>query len=200
MKKIFLATVLSVLALPTVAFAQNAQITECDKLVSHSEDPERVSPGIDDVKDKTVAITACEADVKKDPNNRRLRYQLGRVLFYDQQTAKALPHLEFAANAGSQQAQFVLGYITDEALQGIKRDACKVEDLWFKSANQCRFAALVSYPHHVMNARFEGCKQQANVAQIDAYLAKAKKDAAGYYQQLLVKTLTSDFERFKQKK
>ena len=51
-----------------------------------------------------------------------------------------------------------------------------------------------------MNAKFEGCKLQANPAAIDAYLAKAKTAAAGYYQQLLVKTLTADYARFKDKK
>jgi len=178
---------------------QAQQVTECDRLVSHPEDPDRVAPGIDDVKDKVAAIAACEADVKKDPNNRRLRYQLGRVLFYDQQTAKAVPHLEFAANAGSQQAQFVYGYIIDEALQGLKREPCKTEDLWFKSAKQGRFAALVSYPHHVVNGKFEGCKLQASPADIDGFLAKAKTSAAGYYQQLLVKTLEADYARFKTK-
>jgi TPR repeat protein len=186
------------LLLAFAPFAVNAQsVTECDRLVSHSEDPERVAPGVDDVKDKAAAIAACEADVKKDPDNRRLRYQLGRVLFYDQQTAKALPHLEFAANAGSQQAQFVLGYIIDEGLQGLKREPCKTEDLWFKSARQGRFAALVSYPHHVVNGKFAGCKQQASAADLDAFLAKAKTSAVGYYQLLLVKTLEADVARMK---
>lgn len=188
------------LVLAFAPFAVQAQqVTECDRLVSHPEDPDRVAPGIEDVKDKAAAIAACEADVKKDPNNRRLRYQLGRVLFYDQQTAKAVPHLEFAANAGSQQAQFVYGYIIDESLQGLKREPCKTEDLWFKSAKQGRFAALVSYPHHVINAKFAGCKLQASPADIDGFLAKAKTTAAGYYQQLLVKTLEADYARFKAK-
>jgi hypothetical protein len=172
-------------------------VTACDTLASHPEDPDRIAPGVEDIKDKDAAIAACEADVKKDPNNRRLRYQLARVLFYSQRTADSIPHLEFAANAGSQQAQFVYGYIIDEALQGVKRDACKVEDLWFKSANQGRFAALVSYPHHVMNNKFAGCKVQATPAQIDAYLAKAKGAADGYYQTLLAQTLTEDYARFK---
>ncbi len=197
MKNIIAAVVIAIGSIASSAQAQQPQVTECDKLVSHPEDPDRVAPGVHDVKDHAAAIAACEADLKKDPNNRRLRYQLGRVLFYDQQTAKAIPHLEYAATAGSQQAQFVLGYIIDEALQGLKREPCKIEDLWFKSANQGRFAAQVSYPHHVMNALFQGCKLQADSKAIDGYLEKAKAQADGYYQQLLVKTLTSDYARFK---
>jgi hypothetical protein len=197
MKHAITSAVIAIGLVASAAYAQQPQITQCDKLVSHPEDPDRVAPGVSDVKDHVAAIAACEADVKKDPNNRRLRYQLGRVLFYDQQTAKAIPHLEYAATAGSQQAQFVLGYIIDEALQGLKREPCKTEDLWFKSANQGRFAAQVSYPHHVMNARFQGCKLQADAKTIDGYLDKAKAQADGYYQQLLVKTLTADYARFK---
>ena len=195
MNRLILAAVLAAFSFPAVSDAQ--QVTECDKLVSHPEDPDRVAPGIHDVKDHVAAIAACEADLKKDPTNRRLKYQLGRVLFYDKQTDKAIPLLEASATAGSQQAQFVLGYIIDEALQGLKREPCKTEDLWFESAKQGRFASLVSYPHHVMNKLFEGCKQQASAADLDDYLAKAKKSADGYYQELLVKTLTSDYARFK---
>jgi TPR repeat protein len=198
MKKSFaLAAALSVTLL--LGSTQAQQVTQCDKLVSHPEDPDRIAPGIDDVKDLPAAIAACETDLKADPNNRRLHYQLGRVLFYDQQTTKAMPHLEMAANAGSQQAQFVLGYIIDEALQGLKREPCKTEDLWFKSAKLGRFAAQVSYPHHVINAHFGGCKLQASPAEIDAFLAAAAKQADGYYQQLLVKTLMADVTRFKAK-
>ncbi|MBL8628674.1 MAG: hypothetical protein JNM81_03530 [Rhodospirillaceae bacterium] len=195
MKAIFLALG-GWLVLSGPAFAADT-ITECDRLTAHPEDPDRIAPGVDDVKDLPAAIAVCEADVKKDGNNRRLRYQLARVYFYSQKTDKAMPHLEFAAKAGSQQAQFVLGYITDEGLQGVKREPCKVEDLWYKSANQGRFAALVSYPHHVINANFTGCKIQATPAEIEAYLAKAKETAKGYYQTLLVQTLTADYQRFK---
>lgn len=184
------------LTLSTLAYA-NDVVTECDRLTSHPEDPDRIAPGVEDVKDLKAAIAVCEADVKKDTENRRLRYQLARVYFYSQQTDKAMPHLEFAANAGAQQAQFVLGYITDEGLQGVKRDACKVEGLWYKSANQGRFAALVSYPHHVINNKFSGCKIQATTSEIDAYLAKAKETAKGYYQTLLVSALIADYQRFK---
>ncbi|MBL8642802.1 MAG: hypothetical protein JNK21_02630 [Rhodospirillaceae bacterium] len=195
MKK-FLMTcaVLATFAYPALA-AEN--ITTCDKLAAHPEDPDRIAPGVDKVPDLKAAIAACEADVAKDMNNRRLRYQLARVLFYDQQTEKSLPHLRFAADAGSQQAQFVLGYIIDEALQGVKREPCKVEDLWLKSARQGRMAAQISYPHHVINNMFEGCKVQASPAEMDDFLAKAKQNAKGYYPQLLVKTIIADYTRFK---
>ncbi len=179
------------------AFAQ--QPTECDRLAGHVEDPDKVGPGAEHVADNKVAITACEKDLASDPNNRRLHYQLGRVLFYDGQTEKALGHLEISANTGSQQAQFVLGYITDEGINGVKKDSCKVEDLWARSARQGRFAAQVSYAHHVMGGNFAGCKQQANDDEVAKYLEQAKKNTKpfGYYGELLVATLTKDFAAYR---
>ena len=81
---------------------------------------------------------------------------MGRAYFYDKKFDKGMPPLEYAAKAGSQQAQFVLGYVIDTGQGGTTKDACKVEDLWFKSAKQGRFAAEVSYPHHVVRGMFKG--------------------------------------------
>lgn len=198
MKKILLT--LTALAWATPAFAAE-EITECDKLASHGSDPERIAPAVsEDGMNKAAAQAACEAAVAKDPNNRRLRYQLGRAYFYDGKFEKGLPHLEFAANAGSQQAQFVLGYIIDTAQGGMKKDACKVEDLWVKSARQGRLAAQVSYPHHVMRGMFKGCKQQADTAEMQGFLDAAKKGAEEYYQRLLVSILMEEFAAYKAKK
>lgn len=173
------------LALSAPAYADNHKITECDHLVSHPEDPDRVAPGVEDVL-LFAGEAACREAVKNDPDNRRLRYQLGRVLFYGGKTEESLPHLNFAAEEGSMQAQFVLGYITDEGLQGIKKDTCKVEDLWVRSARQGRFAARVSYPRHVANGKFKGCDIQASSSEIMSFIDAARGQAAGYYQQLLV--------------
>ena len=167
------------------AAAEGDFITECDMLVSHPEDPDRVAPGVEDVL-LFAGRAACEEAVRKDPENPRLRYQLGRVLFYSGDASQSLPHLEFAAANDSEQAQFVLGYITDEGFQGIQKDACKVEDLWVRSARLGRFAARVSYPRHVAHGKFDGCTIQADADEIRGFLAAAKEQADGYYQQLLV--------------
>ncbi|MEQ9444962.1 MAG: hypothetical protein RJS98_05310 [Rhodospirillaceae bacterium] len=180
------------LAFAAPTFAEDEVVTECDILVSHPEDPERVAPGVDDVL-LLAGQAACEAAVAADPENRRLRYQLGRVLFYSGDASKSLPHLEFAAEAGSMQAQFVLGYITDEAFQGIKRDACKVEDLWVRSARQGRFAARVSYPRHVAHGKFEGCDIQASSSEIMSFIDAARGQADGYYQQILVEEVAATY-------
>ena len=174
------------------AWADGHEITECDQLVSHGEDPDRVAPGVSPVL-LFAGEAACREAVAKDPENMRLRYQLARVLFYAQKTEESMPHLNFAAEAGSEQAQFVLGYITDGGLQGVKKDACKVEDLWVRSARQGRFAARVSYPRHVANGRFKGCNIQASSSEIMSFLDAAKGQADGYYQEILVEEVTATY-------
>jgi len=198
MKKILLALAALAFAAPVYAAEE---ITECDKLASHGSDPERIAPAVSEGgMNKAAAQAACEAAVAKDPNNRRLRYQLGRAYFYDGKFDKGLPHLEFAAAAGSQQAQFVLGYIIDGGQGGMKKDVCRVEDLWVKSARQGRLAAQVSYPHHVMRGMFKGCKQQADTAEMQGFLDAAKKGAEEYYQRLLISILMEEFAVYKAKK
>lgn len=192
MRHLALMTAVMAFAFSSAASAEGDFITECDALVSHPEDPDRIAPGVEDVL-LFAGKAACEAAVAEDPENRRLRYQLGRVLFYGGETKESLPHLEFAAEAGSKQAQFVLGYITDEALQGIKRDACKVEDLWVRSARQGRFAARVSYPRNVALGKFKGCKIQASPSEINSFLDAARDQADGYYQQILVEEVTATY-------
>jgi uncharacterized protein len=192
MRHLALMTALIAFAYSGAASAEGDFITECDALVSHPEDPDRIAPGVGDVL-LLAGKAACEAAVAEDPENRRLRYQLGRVLFYGGETTESLPHLEFAAEEGSKQAQFVLGYIIDEALQGITRDACKVEDLWVRSARQGRFAARVSYPRNVALGKFDGCDIQANPSEINSFIEAARGQADGYYQGLLVAEVAATY-------
>ncbi|MDX2144820.1 MAG: hypothetical protein SFV19_15805 [Rhodospirillaceae bacterium] len=199
MKSILLAGA-TMLALSTTALAAE-EITECDRLAAHGSDPERIAPAVSESgMNKAAAQAACEAAVAKDPNNRRLRYQLGRAYFYDGKFDKGMPHLEFAASAGSQQAQFVLGYIIDTGQGGQTKEPCKVEDLWVKSARQGRFAAQTSYPHHVMRGLFKGCTQQASTEEMQGFLDAAKKQADDYYQRLLVSMLQEELTAYKARK
>lgn len=181
------------------AFAAE-EITECDRLAAHGSDPEAIAPPVSEkAMNKAAAQAACEAATQKDPNNRRLRYQLGRAYFYDGKFKEAMPHLEFAAAAGSQQAQFVLGYIIDNGFGGVAKDPCRVEDLWVKSARQGRMAAQVSYPHHVVRGLFKGCTQQADIAEIEQFIAGAKPQADGYYENMLVAMVAEEFAAYKAK-
>lgn len=197
MKAALLAAAAMLMATPVLAAED---ITDCDRLAAHPSDPDKLVPGVSEAAmDKAAAQAACEAAVAKDPNNRRLRYQLGRAYFYDGKFDKGIPHVAFAADAGSSQAQFVMGYIVDGGQGGVKKDACRVEDLWVKSARQGRFAAEISYPHHAMRGLFKDCKMQAGTAEMEAFLAKAKTQAGGYYERLLVSMLLEEFAAYKAK-
>jgi TPR repeat protein len=175
-------------------------VTACDRLIAHPEDPDRVAPGVEtrDV-DLPGAIAACTADVDKtppgSPDYARLQYQLGRAYFYDQQTQRALPFLERAAAAGSEQAQFVLGYVIDAGLQGVAANPCQVEDLWVRSARAGRLAAQVSYPHHVRRGRFAGCRIQGSPEEMRGFLkSAASRPDNNYYQGLLISVLQGELQ------
>ena len=161
-------------------------VTECDVLASHGSDPERVAPGVSQASmDRPAAIDACRKATKEQPNNRRLRYLLGRAYFYDGQSDEAMPHLAFAAEAGHRQAQFVLGYIYDGGLQGIEQDRCKG-----------RFAALVSYPHHIVRGFFDVCSVQVSHEEIAGFLEIAKSMTSDYYQRVWTADVTADFKKY----
>ena len=193
------------LLLSTAAVCQgvNAQdpeaVTECDRLASHGSDPERVAPGVSQsAMRKAAAIAACLAYTETQPENRRLRYQLGRAYFYSGRPDDAMPHLEFAAEAGHRQAQFVLGYILDGSLQGVEQDRCRAEDLWLRSARQGRFAALVSYSHHVVRGQFNDCEVQASLDEMAGFLETAKGMASDYYRVMWTADVTQDFEDYRE--
>lgn len=186
------------LAKVSVAAPDSEAVTECDKLASHGSDPERVAPGVSQSSmRKAAAIAACLADTTIQPENRRLRYLLGRAYFYSGRAEDAMPHLIFSAEAGHRQSQFVLGYVYDSGLQGVEQDKCKTESLWLRSARQGRFAALVSYPHHVVRGQFEDCEVQASIAEIASFLATAKGMASDYYRRMWTADVTEDFNSYK---
>jgi TPR repeat protein len=169
------------------------EITQCDVLVSHPLDPDRITDGVSSVNVlHEEGIAACLAAVTRDPENPRLNFQLGRVYFYDGQTEKALSHLEQAADAGYRQAQFVLGYVLDSGLGGADKEPCRTEDLWLRAARSGRLAALVSYPHHVMRGGFNNCRVQTGDAEMMTFLEQAKARELDYYQTVLVDDLVED--------
>jgi TPR repeat protein len=149
---------------------------------------------------KAAAISACLADTSMQPENRRLQYLLGRAYFYSGRAADAMPHLIFSAEAGHRQSQFVLGYIYDSGLQGVEQDRCKTEALWLRSARQGRFAALVSYPHHVVRGKFDDCDVNASTDEMAGFLDTAKGMASDYYRRAWTADVTDDFNVYRKGK
>lgn len=164
-------------------------VTSCDMLAAHGDDPWSVAPGLAQAEiDFARAIPACEAAVARDPDNPRLRYQLGRLLGYSGQGEKAMEHRIKAVEAGYPQALFVIGYILLEGMN-ITRDTCLGADLIHRSAAAGRFAGLVGYPRYVLEGRFAACDTPQDPATLLAFIERAAAQADGFYQQSLVAAL-----------
>ena len=164
-------------------------VTLCDRLAANPEDQDRLAPPVAkaDV-DLPRAIAACEAAVAADPSDARQRYQLGRVLTYDEQTERGSKAVKAAADAGYRQAQFVYGLEIDRGRKDVPTDVCAIEPYWFKSAVAGRQAARVSYVRHVVKGRFANCRIQASAAQMRGFLDAADKEG-DYYLRLLTADL-----------
>lgn len=167
--------------------APNAAVTQCDRLASHPEDPDHVVPGVSSSKvDLPKAVAACEAEVKKQPDNMRIRYQYARALAYSGQTKLATEQMRLAADGGYRQAQFVFGLFIDRHRADAPTDICLVEQYWLKSARAGRQAARVIYVHHVLNGRFDACRVQASPADLKQLLDEAVANASEFYERLLI--------------
>ncbi|MEQ8735760.1 MAG: tetratricopeptide repeat protein [Rhodospirillaceae bacterium] len=182
---------------PTAAMAQET-VTTCDRLASHPEDPDRIIAGVAtaDV-DQPAAIAACEADLKADPGNPRLTYQLARVYFYNGRSADAVATMDKAARAGHRQAQFVMGALITNNRPDASDDICDAEMWWSKSAKAGRLAAQVSYVRHVTKGLFDGCALNASKEEMSFFLDNVRATGGGdYYLRLLLADLTEDLAAY----
>jgi len=174
-------------------FTQYSQkITRCDRYASHGRDPGHVAPPVSqrDMNNKK-AIAACLSALKKDPDNPRLNYQLGRAYGYSGQGEKAMPYRLKAVEADYPQSLFVIGYLY---LTGrtIEKDACKTFELWQRGAQYKRLAALIALPRHYMRGDFEECEASLSHVDMQAYLEQAKSQSSDYYVGMLVEELLQD--------
>lgn len=168
----------------------NRDITECDRLAAHPDDPERVADGVaqGDV-DLEAARAACEAVLAEDPDNPRLNYQLARVNGYAGRHEASQPFRDAALSAGYPQSLFVVGYIRLTGWDGRGQDPCYGGELIRRSAEAGRFAGLVGFPHYALTGAFEACPPDLPVIDRDemlSFLARAEADARGFYQEALV--------------
>jgi TPR repeat protein len=174
------------------AAAGGAQtVTVCDRLAAHPSDPDKVTEGVESEQVKIEeAVAACRDALKANPNEARLSYQLGRVLFYKGERAEGFGYIEAAAKLRYRQAQFVVGYIHTEGYKDFTRaDDCKALPLWRDAADRGHYAAEISLSRNVLRGVYAGCGAVPERARILDYLESAKKKTRGYYEQLLVDTL-----------
>lgn len=185
-------------ALLLSAAAQAQPVSDCDRLASHPEDPDRVAPAVE-TKDLKFApaIAACESAIKADPENARARYLLGRLLFYDKQNERAVAEVRAAADMGYRQAQFVFGAFIQNKRPFAPTDPCLIEQYWLKSAQAGRQAARISYVRHAVKGKFAGCAMGLDKAGLAAMLDTAAKENPGYYERLLIEDLREGLVSYK---
>ena len=167
-------------------------LTDCDRLAAHPDDPEAVAPGVTSGgMDKAAAIAACRQAVAADPDNPRLRYQLGRSYGYSGLHEEALPHREAALRAGYPQSLFVMGYIRTTGWDGAEPDPCYGGELILRSARAGRFAGLVGFPHYAVLGTFDDCgaHPRYSAADLRELLDRAVGRTSDFYKLALIAQL-----------
>ncbi len=191
----------SVSAAKFVAFdpsRYSQEITECDRLASHPDDPFKLATGVSEGKvDLAKAIPACLEAVTRDPKNPRLNYMYGRVLGYAGRGAEALPYREAAVDGDYPQALFVIGYITLYGYNFQPKDVCRAGELLHRSALHDRIAGQLGFPRYVLEGRFDTCPGvRRDPAEMLEFVAAARKQfGSDYYKGLLADALEDDLKR-----
>jgi len=167
-------------------------VTLCDKLAAYPPDRDRVSPGLDrDLIDISQAIVACEADVKADPANPRLRYQLARLYGYQKNKDQVAIHRQVALAASYPIAVFVAGYERAFA-SGEKNDVCAGAALMLQAARAGAYAAQVGLTAYTVSGVFKACRDAPTPAEMKNFLAAATPRAEGHFETLLIESLLRD--------
>jgi len=173
------------------------EVTECDRQASHGEDPWHVAPGKERNEiNFATAIPACLEALKKDPDNPRLNYQMGRLYGYSGQWEKGMPYRMKAVEAKYPQSLFVIGwlYLTGQTID--KKDPCKTVGMWREAAKLNRLAAQVALPHYYKQGAFQACGVEIPAAEMLGYLDAAAKQTNGdFYTELLIAELRADLTK-----
>lgn len=193
-----LALTLALLAVPpmlpgplAVGFEAQAQtIDACDWEAAHPSDPDRVGAGRGSGEvDTGRAIAACEDAVRRHPETARFHYQLGRAQVYAADRdgtdwTVGMPALIRAAELQHRQAMFVLGLMRKR-----EGDVCASEPLTRGAADLGLKSARISYVNDHLSGAFERCAPEATLAQMSDYLAAARSQVSGYYENMLLDAL-----------
>lgn len=178
------------------------EVTECDRLASHPDDPFKLAPGTSEGKvDLAKAIPACLDAVTRDPRNPRLNYMYGRVLGYAGRGAEALPYRKAAVDGDYPQALFVIGYITLYGYNFQPKDVCRAGELLHRSALHNRIAGQLGFPRYVLEGRFDSCPSvRRDPAEMLEFVAAARKQfGTDYYKGLLADSLEQDLQQLLKK-
>jgi len=139
MRKLTVLFALAVLFNITNASAQNAPVTDCDKLAANPDDPQRKASGVAiDKIDASAAIPACEAALRQYPDDVRLNHQLGRAYVAAKNYQAAVEHYRKAAEQGYAPAQVNLGLRYQDG-RGVSQDYREAL-VWYRKAAEQGYA------------------------------------------------------------
>ncbi len=171
------------------------KVTGCDSLAGHSDDPDKVVPGLQKPQmDIAAAIGACQVAVARDPKNPRLNYQLGRAYGYSGQGEKAGPYREIALAADYPQALFVYGYMHLTGMNKSTKDPCLGGELMRRAALYGRMAGQIGFPLFWLKGTFEGCRVKQDPQEMLEFLNAAAEqtnhsDQETFYQKTAIELL-----------
>jgi TPR repeat protein len=172
--------------------------TECDLLAGHPSDPDKVGAGVPTAQVRAwndAAIDACRRDVAASPGDARLRYNLGRALFYRGRSTEAIEQIEIAAARQHRQAQFVLGLLHADGVPDVlPSEPCRALPLWADAARRGHYAAQVSVARDWLRGRYDACAGKPSRDEIGGFLTAAAQAKSDYYQGLLLADLRERFD------
>jgi TPR repeat protein len=174
--------------LPAVAAAQ--AITACDWEVGHPSDPDRVGPGVSSSKvDTERAMAACRGDLKTDPDNPRLQYQLARAIVYHADRhgtsyEEGMVYLAQSAAAGHTQAMFVYGLMLSRESR-----ACEAAPWMRRAAEAGLKSARLAYVDNAVGGRWSDCGVVLDADLMAGFLDAVADQVSGYYENMLLGAL-----------
>src|ERR1700694_5061715 len=123
-----------IVAMPTLAHAQSADLVLCDRLAADPSDPDKPADvkGTSDVapSDVATAIKYCRTAAN---SSRRALYQLGRAYAANRQLPEAIGAWRKAADKGSSSAMVELGVLFGTGA-GVARDEAQARKLFERAA------------------------------------------------------------------
>jgi TPR repeat protein len=168
--------------------APNPQaVTKCDRLAANPDDPDRNTIGVPQPEvDLLKAVSVCKRELKRQPDNQRIRYQYARVSAYSGDWETASAEMKKAADAGYRQAQFVYGLFVAREREGMPRDLCLAEQYWLMAAKAGRKHARVQYADYYLNGKFSGCQTGVTAAELQQLLEAGASEATDFFERMLI--------------
>jgi hypothetical protein len=173
-------------------------ITGCDLLAAHPADPDKLGAGVSSSivkQDLPTAIAVCRRDLRNDPENARLRYNLGRVLYYSGQFKEGFAEVSASAEQRHRQALFVAGLIYgDGQAELFEPQPCKALPLWLDAARQNHYAARISLARNYLRGEYADCGVDLDRAEMRGFVESAAGETKSYYESLLVSYLLEQLD------